>query len=235
MNKILLVEDNENLGYALKGYLELRGFELRWAKNGLQGLQFFHKYPFDLCLLDIMMPEKDGFSLAQDIRRKHPRIPLLFLTAKSLKADVLKGFDLGADDYIVKPIDEEELIARIKAVLRRVEPAKSAALCYPIGIYTFDASKQQLLGAGKMVQLTEKEALLLELLCQNENQLLSRAEVLKNLWNQNDYFTRRSMDVFISRLRKYLAEDPAVQIQNIYGSGFIFKIGDPGNSTPPKG
>ncbi|HMQ48502.1 MAG TPA: response regulator transcription factor [Saprospiraceae bacterium] len=234
MNKILLVEDNENLGYALKSYLELRGFELRWAKNGLQGLQFFQKYPFDLCLLDVMMPEKDGFSLAQDIRRKNARIPLLFLTAKSLKADVLKGFALGADDYIVKPIDEEELVARINAVLRRAEPEPVVPVTYQIGSYTFDVDNLQLQRAGIIVQMTEKEAQLLQLLCQHENKLLSREDVLKSLWNQNDYFTRRSMDVFISRLRKYLADDPAIQIQNIYGSGFIFKIGNRDNAKPSK-
>ena len=224
MSKILLVEDNETLGYVLKEYLEWKGFELAWAKDGAAGLQYFERYPVDLCLLDIMMPEKDGFSLAADIRAQAPDTPLIFLTARALKVDVLKGFGLGADDYIVKPVDEEELTARIQAVLRRTsEPGEETSTFFQIGAYRFDPSNQKLHYGEGVQLLTEREAQLLSLLCQRKEQLLSRSKVLKTLWNQNDYFTRRSMDVFISRLRKYLSKDPDIEIKNVYGSGFILK------------
>lgn len=218
---ILLVEDNDTLGYVLKEYLEMKGFQVVLAKNGQQGLVIFRKKKFDLCLLDVMMPEMDGFSLAAQIKNMEPQIPIIFLTAKSLKVDILKGFNLGADDYIVKPIDEEELVARITAVLRRSTFSEAPPEIFPIGSYTLDFSNQKLLHETGERQLTEKEAQLLKLLCQHKGKLLSRQVVLKNLWSQSDYFTRRSMDVFISRLRKYLSADPDIQISNVYGSGFI--------------
>lgn len=223
MNRVLLIEDNETLGFALKEYLELRGFELRWAKDGKQGWELFDKYPVDLCLLDVMMPQQDGFGLAEKIRLKSPDQPLIFLTARALKADKLRGFGLGADDYIVKPVDEEELVARIEAVLRRSRPAAAAAAAISIGTYTFDRQNQQLIHSSGSRTLTEREGHLLQLLCDHRERLLPREKVLKTLWDQNDYFTRRSMDVFISRLRKYLKADPDVEIQNVYGSGFILK------------
>lgn len=219
--KILLVEDNDTLGYVLQQYLEMKGFEVALAKEGRQGLNLFRKTHFDLCILDVMMPEMDGFSLAAQIKNMEPKMPIIFLTAKSLKVDVLKGFNLGADDYIVKPIDEEELVARIKAVLRRSNQLEVATERFSIGKYTFDFLNQKLIHAEKERQLTEKEAHLLKLLCQHKGKLLSRQIVLKSLWSQSDYFTRRSMDVFISRLRKYLSEDSSIQITNVYGSGFI--------------
>lgn len=219
--KILLVEDNDTLGYVLQEYLELKGFEVVLAKEGKQGLSAFKKNRFDLCILDVMMPELDGFSLAGQIKNMEPKIPIIFLTAKALKVDVLKGFNLGADDYIIKPVEEEELVARIKAVLRRSKQEETIAETFGIGVYTFDFSNQKLIYKSQERQLTEKEAHLLKLLCQHKGKLLSRQVVLKNLWNQSDYFTRRSMDVFISRLRKYLSEDPSIQITNVYGSGFI--------------
>lgn len=218
---ILLVEDNDTLGYILKEYLSMKGYEVEWAKNGKQGLSFFKKKPFDLCVLDIMMPEMDGFTLAKELRLMEPDTSIIFLTAKSLKVDKLKGFDIGADDYIVKPVDEEELLARIKAVLRRIRPAPVAKVNYTVGAYSFDFSNQRLVFNDKERILTEREARLLKLLCEHKGKLLSRQVVLKSLWNNNDYFTRRSMDVFISRLRKYLSSDPAIQITNVYGSGFI--------------
>ncbi len=223
---ILLVEDNDTLGYILKEYLEMKGFQLTWAKDGKQGLGAFNKKPFDLCILDIMMPEMDGFTLAAELRRKEPQLPFIFLTARSLKVDKLKGFQLGADDYIVKPVDEEELVARIKVVLRRGNQLPLDAQMYQIGQYTFDFSNQKLCLGDQHRQLTEREGRLLQLLCQNKGQLLSRQQVLKSIWNNSDYFTRRSMDVFISRLRKYLADDPNVQITNVYGSGFILSDGE---------
>ena len=218
---ILLVEDNETLGYILKEYLELKSFSVQLAVDGVQGLKFFKKKGFDLCILDVMMPEKDGFSLAKEIKVLDPDMPLIFLTAKSLKVDVLKGFDLGADDYIVKPVEEEELVARVKAVLRRTREVEPSETMYEIGDYVFDFQNQKLRIKESERQLTEREAKVLQLLCNHKGKLLSRQKVLKSVWNNSDYFTRRSMDVFISRLRKYLSDDPAIQITNVYGSGFI--------------
>lgn len=224
MNNILLVEDSETLGFALKEYLELRKFNVRWAKDGAKGEAFFEKYPTDLCILDVMMPEQDGFSLAEKMRLHAPDVPLIFLTARALKADKLRAFGLGADDYIVKPVDEEELVARIHAVLRRSKKVEVEAKSIQLGNYVFDVRNQQLIYDDNTRQLTEREAHLLSLLCEYKGRLLPREKVLKSLWNQNDYFTRRSMDVFISRLRKYLSADEKVEIQNVYGSGFILKI-----------
>jgi DNA-binding response OmpR family regulator len=227
MPNLLLVEDNATLGYALKEYLELKSFQVYLAQDGLKGQAFFNKYPIDLCILDIMMPGKDGFLLAETIRRKAKTMPIIFLTARALKADRLKGFEIGADDYIVKPVDEEELVARIKAVLRRSQPEEETAPAhFQIGAYIFNRNDQQLIHppSSDVRQLTAREAHLLMLLCEYTGRLLPREKVLKSLWNQNDYFTRRSMDVFISRLRKYLSADPNVEIQNVYGSGFIFNV-----------
>jgi DNA-binding response OmpR family regulator len=220
---LLLVEDNETLGYILKEYLEMKDLQVTLARDGKAGLKAFKKQSYDLCVLDVMMPEMDGFTLATELRAIEPEIPIIFLTAKALKVDKLKGFNIGADDYIVKPVDEEELLARIKAVLRRSknEGGKPKTLRYQIGEYEFDFSNQKLIREGNEQILTEREAHLLRLLCDNKGKLLSRRQVLNTLWNNNDYFTRRSMDVFISRLRKYLADDPQIKINNVYGSGFI--------------
>ena len=220
--KILLVEDNETLGYILKEYLEMKGFDVDLAIDGTQGLRRFQKSPFDLCILDVMMPEMDGFELAKEIKTISMDMPIIFLTAKALKVDVLKGFNIVADDYIVKPVNEEELVARIKAVLRRSHSMKETAdLTYEVGCYRFDFANQKLFLEDEVKMLTEKEAKLLKLLCEYKGRLLPRQKVLKSLWNNNDYFTRRSMDVFISRLRKYLSKDEHIQIKNVYGSGFI--------------
>jgi len=221
MNKILLVEDNETLGYILKEYLEMKSFQVTLASNGKAGLRHFKKSNFDLAILDVMMPEKDGFSLALDLKELQPRLPLIFLTAKALKVDKLKGFQLGADDYIVKPVDEEELVARIQAVLRRAQAEVIVEENFEIGEYEFDYNNQFLLWGTEKRMLTEKEAKLLKQLCLHKGRLLSRKQVLQTLWRNSDYFTRRSMDVFISRLRKYLSNDPNIQITNVYGSGFI--------------
>lgn len=225
MNRLLLVEDNDTLGFALKEYLDFRGYEVTLATDGLKGLTLFEKHRFDLCILDIMLPAMDGFSLATEMRRLEPGTPFLFLTARSLRTDKLKGFSIGADDYLVKPIDEEELVARIQVILRRSEGRHTpAAQVYQIGAYSFDLSNQKLCFETEEQLLTEREAQLLRLLCDHEGRLLPRQLVLKILWNQSDYFTRRSMDVFISRLRKYLSGDPGIHIENVYGSGFIFRI-----------
>lgn len=226
MKKILLTEDNETLGYVLKEYLEMKGFAVHWAKDGKQGLKVFREQPFDLCILDVMMPETDGFTLAAQIKDADPAVPFIFLTAKSLKVDVLKGFNLGADDYIKKPVDEEELVARINAVLSRsaqTAVAPTAPALYTIGNYTFDPKNQKLSFGEQERYLTEREAKLLLMLCENKGNLTERALALKNIWGKNDYFNRKSMDVFISRLRKYLADDPRIKIVNVHGSGFILK------------
>ena len=228
-DRILLLEDDATLGYILREYLEMKSFEVKWFKGGREVLEQFSKDHFDLCILDVMLPDLDGFSVAQAIRLKDSRIPIIFLTAKSLKVDKLKGFNLGADDYITKPVDEEELVARIQAVLRRRHhPLSDPDFgLFELGSYIFDFNNQKLREAnGKERLLTEKEALLLKQLCQFKGKLLSRKLVLQTIWNQSDYFTRRSMDVFISRLRKYLSQDPSIQIENVYGSGFILRVGE---------
>lgn len=232
MPKILLVEDDKTLGYVLQAYLEMKEFQVSLAADGKQGLTLFKKHPFDLCILDVMMPEMDGFTLGAEIHRLEPGMPLLFLTARSLKVDKLRGFHLGADDYLVKPVDEEELTARIHAVLRRSRhSALTEAEYLAIGAYHFDVRNQKLIFGGEEQLLTEREAQLLRLLCEHRGRLLPRQLVLKMLWNQSDYFTRRSMDVFISRLRKYLSGDAAIHIENVYGSGFILRIGAEGDGA----
>lgn len=220
--KLLLVEDDSTLGYILKEYLEMFEFKVTWAKNGLEGLKYFKDQHFDCCIIDVMMPEMDGFTLAGKIKELDKSASLLFLTAKSLKVDVLKGFSLGADDYIIKPVEEEELVARIRAILRRSEPAfVTQQETFDIGEYQFDSRNQKLSFNGEDKYLTERETQLLRLLCLNKGNLLSRQYVLKNIWGKSDYFNRRSMDVFISKLRKYLSKDNRIQITNVHGSGFI--------------
>ena len=222
---ILLLEDDTTLGYILQEYLEMKGFSITWRKNAKDALKEFEQYRFDLCILDVMLPDLDGFSVAQTIKLKNKDCPIIFLTAKSLKVDKLKGFNIGAEDYITKPVDEEELVARIQVALRRYNPNNEASEQFYIGAYTFDFANQALKFQNKLEKtLTEKESLLLKLLCQSQGKLLSRKVVLNTIWQKNDYFNRRSMDVFISRLRKYLSKDPNILIENVYGSGFIFKI-----------
>jgi DNA-binding response OmpR family regulator len=223
---ILLVEDNERLGYILKEYLAMKGFEVTWADDGNKGWAAFEKQTFSLCVLDIMMPGMDGYRLAEKIKQSNPDMPLIFLTAKSQKIDVLKGFNIGADDFIKKPVDEEELVARINAVLKRAAPEKPAGepSVISIGRYTFDPKNQELRIDDEVQMLTKREADVLHLLCRNIDQLTPRTQMLKSLWGKNDFFTRKSMDVFISRLRKYLSKDENVQIVNVHGSGFILKV-----------
>lgn len=221
--KILLVEDDQTLGFLLKEYLQMRDFEVTWAQNGADGLRRFNQEAFNLCVLDIMMPAIDGFTLAELIRNRNTEVPIIFLTAKSLTEDVIKGFKIGADDYIKKPVSEEELVARIQAVLRRskISEVEESEALFEIGKYHFDSKNQQLTVDGNTRQLTEREAELLKMLCQNKGTLVSRKYVLQKLWGKTDYFTRKSMDVFISRLRKYLAADDSIKIMNVHGSGFV--------------
>ena len=223
--RILLVEDDSNLGYILKEYLQMYGFEVTWEKDGETGLKSFDQHAYDLCILDVMMPKMDGFSLGERLKSKRPKMPLIFLTAKALKIDKLKGFKIGADDYIVKPVDEEELIARINAIIKRsglveVEPEETT---FRIGAYEFDYLNQSLTLDGNKQIITTKEAEVLKQLCLSKGQILDRQTTLKELWGESDYFNRRSMDVFISKLRKYLSKDPKVRITNVHGKGFVLE------------
>jgi len=223
---ILLAEDDKNLGYILKEYLTMHHFNVTLAVNGQLALEAFHKNRFDLCILDVMMPVLDGFSVANEIKLQQD-IPIIFLTAKTMKIDKLKGFHLGADDYITKPVDEEELIARINAVLRRTSKVVNNAskdIHFNIGKYIFDYKNQFLLFDGNKQQLTTKEADILRELCLQEGQILDRKKTLNTYWGENDYFNRRSMDVFIYKLRKYLKQDPSISIKNVHGKGFILEI-----------
>lgn len=223
MFRILLVEDNDTLAYVLATYLEMNGYQVLRAENGNKGWELFQVSEVDVCLVDVMLPEKDGFWLAEQIKSKNLEMPLIFLTAKSLKIDKLKGFKLGADDYIVKPVDDEELLARIQAVINRSKNLlqKPQPKLFHIGKYIFDSEKQILQLAGENRNLSQKESETLKLLCENKNRVVDRNEALKKLWKSSDYFSRRSMDVYISKLRKYLSEDPSVNISNIHGKGFI--------------
>jgi DNA-binding response OmpR family regulator len=222
MPTILLVEDDNSLGYILKEYLEMHSFTIVLAKDGEQGLQVFNRLHFDLCILDVMLPKKDGFTLAYEIKQLDENMPVIFLTSKALKIDKLKGFKLGADDYILKPVDEEELIARIEAVLRRANViTHKESATFTIGRYIFDYSNQTLIIGNKKQPVTAKEAAVLKLLCEHKGRILDRKNALKKLWGESDFFTRRSMDVFISHLRRYLSDDPSVEIKNVHGKGYV--------------
>ena len=221
--RILLVEDDPNLGQILREYLDLKGYATELARDGVAAFTQFRQQPFDLCLLDVMLPKKDGFSLAKEIRAVNKHVPIIFLTAKALKEDTLEGFRLGADDYLTKPFSMEELLLRMRAVLRRTQPGAGVAPAentFAIGSFTFDADQQTLQRAGEYHRLTGKEAELLRLLCLNHNQTLDRRVALKMIWRDDTYFNARSMDVYIAKLRKYLRSDPAVEIINVHGTGF---------------
>ena len=221
--KILLAEDDLNLGVLLVDYLETEGFDVKLCKDGELALKVFQNNSFDLCLLDVMMPKLDGFSLAKEIKAKDKKIPVIFITARSLKEDKLKGYDIGADDYITKPFDEEELLWKIKAIIRRIpETNRETILAIPIGKYIFDFENQSLTIAGKTRRITEKESELLLYFCKNQNKIIKREDLLKDVWGENDYFLGRSLDVFITKIRKYLQEDPTLKIENVFGVGFVF-------------
>lgn len=225
MNKILLVEDDKNLGYILREYLEMNGFSVDWTMDGESGERQAARQAYDLCILDVMMPKKDGFTLAAGLKQNSPSLPIIFLTSKSLKIDKLKGFKLGADDYIVKPVDEEELIARIHAVLRRSSPDTiSRTYQFAIGSYQYDIQNHELSINGEVQHLTQKENQVLELLCNDLGRLVNRDIMLRQLWGDAGYFKRRSMDVVISKLRKYLQHDPRIRIANVHGQGYILKV-----------
>ena len=217
--RILLVEDDINLGSLLREYLKAKGFATTLEADGEKGFRAFKKDHFDLCILDIMLPVKDGFSLAKDIRIQNPEIPIIFLTAKSMKTDILEGFRAGADDYMTKPFSMEELLLRIEAVLRRTTRGEQQSV-FNLGKYVFDANRQLLTCENKTINLTTKESDLLKMLCQHPNQVLERNYALKSIWKDDNYFNARSMDVYITKIRKHLSDEPDIQIINVHGKGY---------------
>lgn len=221
--KVLLTEDDPNLGMLLQEYLNAKGFDTDLAKNGEEGIKMFiEKGNYEMCICDVMMPKKDGFSLAKEIRMKDKDVPIIFLTAKSMKEDTIQGFKVGADDYITKPFSMEELLMRMKAILRRINKQESdvPTNTFQIGEYAFDAQTNTLAHNGGQNKLTTKESELLKLLCQNKNQSVSRSFALKLIWGDDSYFNARSMDVYITKLRKHLRDDSSIQIMNMHGEGF---------------
>lgn len=221
-NNILLVEDDPNLGIILKDFLKMEGFSVSLARDGEMGFESFSKSKYDICLLDCMMPKMDGFTLAKKIRKIDQNVPIIFLTAKSLKEDKLKGFDLGGDDYITKPFDEDELVRRINAVLKRTNATpETKELVFTIGQFIYDHSNLTLTLNGEISRITQKEGDVLYLLLQNKNNVLRREDILVNVWGENDYFMGRSLDVFITKLRKHLKLDTQIKIENVHGVGFI--------------
>tara|TARA_B100000768_G_scaffold178791_1_gene195196 strand:+ start:9040 stop:9726 length:687 start_codon:yes stop_codon:yes gene_type:complete len=219
--KILLVEDDENLGYVIQDLLSMNGYKVHLARDGKEGLLFFNKSKYDLCLIDVMMPKKDGFELAEDIQKLNNSVPLVFLTARNQKEDKIKGLKLGADDYITKPFDSDEFLLRVKAILRRGSTEKNnSEKEYKIGEYTFTPSSLILSKDNDNRRLTKKESALLKLLCEHKGKILERGVVSNLIWGDDSYFVGRSMDVFITRLRKYLNDDSTISITNIHGIGF---------------
>lgn len=219
--KILLCEDDENLGMLLREYLQTKGYDADLQPDGEAGYKAFTRNKYDLCVLDVMMPKKDGFALAADIRAMNADVPIIFLTAKSMKEDILQGFKLGADDYLSKPFSMEELLYRIESILRRVRGKRAKdVVSYQIGKYVFDAQKQTLDLNGDVKKLTTKESELLNLLAANANNILERNYALKTIWVDDNYFNARSMDVYITKLRKLLKDDNNVAIINIHGKGY---------------
>ncbi len=219
--RILLCEDDENLGMLLREYLQAKGYVADLMPDGEAGYKAYLKGKYDICVFDIMMPKKDGFQLAQEVRNINKDVPIIFLTAKALKEDILEGFKIGADDYITKPFSMEELVMRIDAIMRRIKGKKGKEITmYTIGNFTFDTQKQVLILDGKTTKLTTKESELLSLLCAHMNEILERNFALKTIWIDDNYFNARSMDVYITKLRKHLKDDPSIEIINIHGKGY---------------
>lgn len=225
--KILMVEDDQNFGDVLRSYLEMHDYNVTLVRDGNAGLETYNKGEFDLLIFDVMMPKKDGFTLAKEIRQKDTSTPIIFLTAKTLKDDVLQGFKIGADDYITKPFSSEELLYRVQAVLKRSAKNTTATKEddrreYEIGLYHFNYPLRTLTYSldGQSEKLSPKEASLLKMFCNHTNDVLPRSEALSKIWGEDNYFTARSMDVFITKLRKYLSKDDNIKIENIHGNGF---------------
>ncbi len=220
--RVLLCEDDTNLGMVLKNYLELNDYEVVLERDGRLGLAAFQREKFDICLLDVMMPNMDGFKLGEEIRDLDPDMPLFFLSAKTMKEDIIQGYKLGADDYITKPFDSEVLLLKIRAILKRNEEENriSENIQFDLGSYHFNPRLRELIHAGKTETLSPKENDLLKMLAENKNDLLPREKALKKIWGSDTYFNGRSMDVYIAKLRKYLKEDDTIEIVNIHGNGF---------------
>lgn len=225
--KILLVEDDVNLGLLVKEQLENNGFQVDLQKNGACGWNKFNNEKFDLCILDVMMPVEDGFTLATKIRKIDEKTPIIFLTAKSLKEDKINAFKIGADDYVTKPFSTEELVLRINAIMKRINGSKTIGTVneYEIGIFRFDYSKRILINEEETKRLTSKEAELLRMLCLHKNNLLERNLALQVIWNDESYFAARSMDVYINKLRSYLKQDSSIEIITVHGYGFKLVVG----------
>ena len=226
--QILLCEDDTNLGMVLKNYLELNDYTVTLERDGKLGLAAFQREKFDICLLDVMMPNMDGFTLAEEIRDVNPDVPLFFLSAKTMKDDIIQGYKLGADDYITKPFDSEVLLHKIKAILKRNEEMHREEVNaeYDLGKYHFNPRLRELSINGKVQTLSPKENELLKMLSEYKNDLLSREVALKKIWGSDTYFNGRSMDVYIAKLRKYLKEDNAIEIVNIHGNGFRLVVAE---------
>jgi DNA-binding response OmpR family regulator len=227
MTKILLAEDDPNLGTLLQEYLTIKGYETTLAKDGDEALTKFVQQPYDLCIFDVMMPKKDGFTLAKEVRMSDRDTPIIFLTAKAMKEDTLQGFKLGADDYMTKPFSMEELLARLQAVLRRSQKEEfqnEKVTTFNIRGFVFDSEKQTLIHHEESQKLTVKESQLLKLLCENMGNSVSRSFALKMVWGDDTYFNARSMDVYITKLRKFLKEEPEIQIVNVHGEGFKLMV-----------
>lgn len=219
--KILLAEDDPNLGTILRTFLVSKGFEVSLAQNGKTAFERFNREQFDFCIFDVMMPEMDGFTLAEQIRKLDKKVPILFLTAKSMKDDVLQGFTMGADDYVTKPFEMTELLARINAILRRAEvKTDEDAKSFDIGVFDYDPETRLLRANGDEKKLTTKENQLLHLLVKNRNDVLDRRIALEAIWGEDNYFNGRSMDVYIAKLRKHLKDDERIEILNVHGHGF---------------
>ena len=226
--RLLVVEDDPNLGYLLREYLLMNDFEVTLVTHVAAALEQAQAAYFDLAVLDVMLPDGNGFDLAKTLQQQHPELPFLFLTARSLKVDVLKGFALGAVDYLKKPIDEEELVVRINALVKRLKPngaqdAAARAEKLMIGLFGFDPALQELQLGAKVQSLTKRESDLLQLLAARPNQLIAHKDILVPLWGRNDYFNKKSLNVFVSHLRKYLADDPQVSIENVHNQGFVLR------------
>jgi len=227
-SRILLVEDDASMGFLLTTLLEEEGFSVIHCQDGESGLVAYKPETFDLCILDVMMPKMDGFALARRLREIDPHVRFLFLTARSLKEDMLHGFSLGAEDYIRKPFDKDELMCRIQVMMRRTENGIAeqpvSACKFAIGEYVFDYSKQELSWNSEIWRMTEKENEVLRLLCMHQNQILRRDDAVEKIYGKRDYFLGRSFDVFISRLRKLLCRDPRIQIENVFRVGFVLNV-----------
>jgi DNA-binding response OmpR family regulator len=224
--KIFFVEDDLSFGAVLKSYLEINNYHVKWIDDGKYAVEKFRSEEYDLCILDVMLPNVDGFSIGKEIKFLSPEMPMIYLTAKALKEDILSGYKIGADDYITKPFDTEVLLCKIEAILKRASQISGDNLpeSYSIGKFQFDTILRTITIAGSVVHLSPKESELLRMLCEHKNSLLPRELALKTIWGEDGYFTARSMDVYVTKLRKYLKDDPSIEINNIHGSGFIMSV-----------